>query len=164
MTDSEDPARRRVAEAEVDRIRDDANDTHEDLSPRPELDEAAVELGADLEPLRGRRFITKFEERSHMHRLHPMRLWRLVLGLGLLIFGIINIFIPGPGGSVIILASLLVLAGESRLLAKLLDWAEVKFQRQVDWALRHKIATVFIISGSAFVFTVTMAYLYSQVR
>lgn len=164
MTDSEDPTRRRVAEAEVERIRDDAHDTHEDLSPRPELDEAAIELDADLEPLRGRRFITKFEERSHMHRLHPMRLWRLVLGLGLLIFGIINIFIPGPGGSVIILASLLVLAGESRLLARLLDWAEVKFQRQVDWALQHKIATVFIVSGSAFVFTVTMAYLYSQVR
>lgn len=97
-----------------------------------------------------------------MHRLHPMRLWRLLVGLGLLAFGIINIFIPGPGGSVIILAALLVLAGESRLLARLLDWGEVRFSRQVDWALRHKIATVLLISGSAFVFTATMTYLYAR--
>lgn len=164
MTEPEDPARRRIAEAEVEQIRDEAQADSSNLSPRPELDEAEIEVEADLAPLRGRRFITKFEERSHMHRLHPMRLWRLVLGLGLLLFGIVNIFIPGPGGSVIILASLLVLAGESRLLAKLLDWAEVKFQRQVDWALRHKIATVFIVSGSAFIFTVTMAYLYKQLH
>ncbi|MCW2920336.1 MAG: hypothetical protein JWL76_210 [Thermoleophilia bacterium] len=88
-----------------------------------------------------------------MHRLHPLRLWRLLLGLGLLAFGIVNIFIPGPGGSVIILASLLVLAGESRLLARGLDRGEVRFQRQVDWALRHKIATLLLVSGSAFVFT-----------
>jgi hypothetical protein len=123
-------------------------------SPAPELHEAEVAIEHDLEDLRGRRFITKYQERSHLHRLHPVRLWRLVLGLGLLAFGIVNIFIPGPGGSVIILASLLVLAGESKLLAKLLDWGEVRFAPQVDWALRHKIATVFIISGSAFVFTV----------
>ncbi len=118
---------------------------NDDHFPEP----AAIE-----DALRGRRFASKFEERSHISRLHPVRLWRLVLGLALLAFGIVNIFIPGPGGSVIILASLLVLAGESRLLARLLDWAEVRFQRQVDWALRHKIATVFLVSGSAFVFTV----------
>jgi hypothetical protein len=119
-------------------------------------DQVAATSGvADDDALRGVRFITKYEERSHLHRLNPVRLWRLVLGLGLLAFGIVNIFIPGPGGSVIILASLLVLAGESKLLARLLDWAEVKFSRQVDWALRHKIATVFIVSGSAFLFTIT---------
>ena len=120
--------------------------------------------GGEVDALRGARFITKFEERSHLHRLHPVRLWRLVLGLGLLAFGIVNIFIPGPGGSVIILAALLVLAGESRLLAKLLDWAEVRFQRQVDWALRHKIATVIIVSGCAFLFTVSMAWLYARLH
>ena len=61
-----------------------------------EVEEPAGERDA----IRGARFISKFEERSHVHRLHPMRLWRLVLGLGLLAFGIVNIFIPGPGGSV----------------------------------------------------------------
>ena len=147
--------RRRVAEAEVERIRADADADHTDLSPRPELDEAKVEIEADLAPLRGRRFITKFEERSHMHRLHPMRLWRVLLGVGLMVFGLFNaFFVPGPGGSAFVLASLLVLAGESKLLARLLDWAEVKFQRQVDWALRHKILAALIISGAAFTFTV----------
>ena len=116
--------------------------------------EPAPLASAESDALRGSRFISRYQERAHLHRLHPMRLWRLVVGLGLLAFGIINIFIPGPGGSVIILASLLVLAGESRLLASLLDWAEVRFAPQVDWALRHKIATLFIVSGSAFAFTV----------
>lgn len=121
-----------------------------------DLEDQALQTpgSADDDAIRGSRFITKFEERSHLHRLNPVRLWRLVVGLGLLAFGIVNIFIPGPGGSVIILASLLVLAGESKLLARGLDWAEMRFSRQVDWALRHKIATVFIVSGSAFAFTV----------
>ena len=60
-----------------------------------------------------------------------------------------------PARFPVILASLLVLAGESRLLARGLDWGEVHFAPQVDWALRHKIATVFLVSGSAFVFTAT---------
>lgn len=125
---------------------------------------APTEDAPQEDAIRGSRFITKYDERSHLHRLHPVRLWRLVLGLGLLAFGIVNIFIPGPGGSVIILAALLVLAGESRQLARLFDWGEVRFAPQVDWALRHKIVSVLIISGCAFAFTVTMAYLYTQLR
>lgn len=123
--------------------------------------ETPAEAIADAErhedpALRGRRFIDKYHERSHLHRLHPVRLWRLVLGLGLLAFGIVNIFIPGPGGSVIILASLLVLSGEMKLLARLLDWAEARFGRQVDWALEHKLATILLVSGSAFAVTVCL--------
>jgi len=124
--------------------------------------EEQAEAGARA--LAGTRFTTRFEERSHLHRLHPIRLWRLIVGLALLAFGIVNIFIPGPGGSVIILAALLVLAGESRLLARLLDRAEVKFERQVAWALDHKLAAVFIVSGTAFVFVLAAGYLVSQVR
>jgi uncharacterized protein (TIGR02611 family) len=112
----------------------------------------------------GKRFITKFEERAHMHRLHPKRFWRLVVGIALLIFGIINIFIPGPGGSVIILASLLVLSGESRYLARLLDWCEVKFERQVAWALRHKILAALIISGCAFIVVAGLGWAYAKYR
>lgn len=112
----------------------------------------------------GSRFITRFEERAHLHRLHPMRLWRLIVGLGLLAFGIVNIFIPGPGGSVIILAALLVLAGESRMLARLLDRAEVRFQRQVNWALTHKLAAVLIVSGSAFVVVTLLGLAVARLR
>ena len=123
-----------------------------------------AEPAPEEDAIRGARFITKYDERSHMHRLHPLRLWRLVLGLGLLAFGIVNIFIPGPGGSVIILASLFVLAGESRLLAKLFDWGEVRFSRQVDWALANKLLFVLLVSGTAFVVVFGLGYLYSQVR
>ncbi len=114
------------------------------------------------EPIRGRRFITKHEERLHIPRLHPVRLWRVVLGLGLLAFGIVNIFIPGPGGSVLVLAALLVLGGESRLLARLLDWSEVRFQRQIGWAARHKLAAMLVVSGCAFAFTLTAGYVLRQ--
>ena len=112
----------------------------------------------------GDRYISRFEERSHLHRLHPHRLWRLVVGFGLLAFGIVNIFIPGPGGSVIILASLLVLAGESRLLARLLDWCEVRFERQIGWAVRHKLAAVLIVSACAFAAVTTLGVLVARVR
>jgi hypothetical protein len=123
------------------------------------------EAEADTDPgIRGSRFRTAFEKRSHLHRLHPVRLWRLVLGLGLLAFGIVNIFIPGPGGSVIILASLLVLAGESRLLAALFDRLEVRFARQVDWALGHKIAAMLIVSACAFIAVTLLGYTYTKVR
>lgn len=113
---------------------------------------------------RGSRFITRFESRSHLHRLHPNRVWRLAVGLSLLAFGIVNVFIPGPGGSVIILGSLLVLAGESRLLARLLDTCELRFGRQVDWALRHKLLAACIVSGTAFAAVLTLGYVVTQLR
>lgn len=119
---------------------------------------------AEADAIAGSRFIRKYQERSHLHRLHPIRLWRLIVGLGLLIFGIINIFIPGPGGSVIIVAALLVLAGESKILARVLDRAEVQFEPQIAWAMRHKVIAVCIISGCAFLFVLGAGYVYSQLR
>ena len=117
------------------------------------------------ESARGTRFIAKYEERSHIHRLHPKRLWRLLVGLGLLVFGLFNaFFVPGPGGSAFVLASLLVLAGESRLLARLLDYCEVRFARQVDWALDHKILAACIVSAAAASVTLTSIWIIGQVR
>lgn len=131
--------------------------------PAAEINERARPIPDD-QVVRGARFITRFEERAHLHRLHPIRLWRLAVGLGLLVFGIVNIFIPGPGGSVIILAALLVLAGESRLLARLLDRAELRFQPQVQWALRHKLATVVIVSGTAFLVVASAGLAIARLR
>ncbi|MCW2926122.1 MAG: hypothetical protein JWM86_90 [Thermoleophilia bacterium] len=94
-----------------------------------------------------------------------MRLWRILVGLGLLLFGLFNaFFVPGPGGSAFVLAALLVLAGESRLLARLLDYLEVRFGRQVDWALRHKIAAACIVSAAAAVFSISMIWLYARLH
>lgn len=112
--------------------------------------------------LPGRRFIERFERRAHVHRLHPSRLWRLLLGLGILAFGIFNVFVPGPGGSILILTSLLVLSGESKLLALFLDWGEVRFARQVRWVLTHKVLAACLISGTAFVCVATLGYLLSR--
>lgn len=120
---------------------------------------------AEEQSLRGARFITKYQERAHIHRLHPKRLWRLLVGLGLLVFGLFNaFFVPGPGGSAFVLAALLVLAGESKILARLLDWAEVRFARQVDWALDHKIAAACIVSAAAASVTLTAVWVLGQVR
>lgn len=114
--------------------------------------------------IRGTRFIMRYEHRSHIPRLHPSRLWRLVLGIGLVIAGIINAFIPGPGGSLMLLAGLFVLAGESKILARMFDWAEVRFSRQVDWALRHKILALCITSACALTAVTLLGYAYTQLR
>ena len=112
---------------------------------------AAAHVKRTAEATRGERFITRFHERAHVPRAHPRRLLRILLGLGLLAFGFANIFIPGPGGSVFILGSALVLSGESRLLARLLDHGEVRFERQIDWVLRRPIVAVTAISASVLV-------------
>ncbi len=114
--------------------------------------------------VRGSRFLSANERRSHLHRLHPVRLWRLLLGLGLLAFGIINIFIPGPGGSVLILSSLLILAGESKPLARALDALEVQFADQVDWALKHKLVAIIAASAAAFIGLSALTFIYLQMR
>lgn len=114
--------------------------------------------------VRGTRFIMRYEHRAHISRLHPSRLWRLLLGVGLVIAGIINAFIPGPGGSLMLLAGLFVLAGESRLLARLFDWAEVRFSRQVDWALKHKILALCITSACALTAVTLLGLLYRNLH
>jgi hypothetical protein len=105
------------------------------------IDELQPQQGAR----RGRRFVERFEARMHVHRLHSVRLGRVLLGIGLLAFGFVNILIPGPGGSVFVLGSALVLSGESRTLARLLDHGEVRFAAQVDWVLQRPIVAVVTI-------------------
>jgi hypothetical protein len=98
----------------------------------------------------GTRFTTRFEERSHIPRLHPRRLLRLLLGVGLFTFGMANIFIPGPGGSVFILGSALVLSGELHSFARLLDWGEVRFQCPIMFVLRRPIIATTTITIMVF--------------
>lgn len=127
-------------------------------------DAAAEQSAATSDAIAGSRFVSRFEERAHLHRLHPHRLWRILVGLGLLAFGIVNIFIPGPGGSVIVLAALLVLAGESRTLARLLDHLEVRFAHQVAWALRHKLTAAILVSAAALLVVTLGGYAVTRLR
>jgi hypothetical protein len=131
--------------------------------PGPDVPEG-VPAATDLPAARGSRFAAAHQRRAHLHRLHPSRLWRLVLGLALLLFGVVNVFIPGPGGSVLILSGLLVLAGESGRLARVLDAIEVRYGREVDWALRNKLAAIVISSAFAFVALSSLTVLYTQLR
>lgn len=135
------------------------HDPHSESAPA----ELSGPTGGAEDAIAGSRFTSRFEARAHLHRLHPVRLWRLVLGMCLLVFGIVNIFIPGPGGSVIILAALLVLAGESRMLARALDSAELRFAPQIGWALDHKLAAVLIVSLTALTVVSGLGYLLSRV-
>jgi len=112
---------------------------------------AAAHAERAADSTRGERFITRFHERAHVPRAHPRRLLRILLGFALLAFGFANIFIPGPGGSVFILGSALVLSGESRMLAGLLDRGEVRFERQIEWVLRRPVVAVTTVSASVFV-------------
>jgi hypothetical protein len=124
----------------------------------------APEAARTAPAARGSRFRAAHQRRAHLHRLHPSRLWRLVLGLALLLFGVVNVFIPGPGGSVLILSSLLVLAGESGRLARALDRLEVRFGSEVDWALRNKMAAMVITTVFAFLAVSSLTFAYTQLR
>lgn len=93
----------------------------------------------------GTRFMARYEARSHLPRLHPRRVGRVFLGLALFSVGMLNVFVPGPGGSIFIFGSALALSSESRHFAALLDWGEVRFQRQIRWVLdRPLVATTTI--------------------
>jgi uncharacterized protein (TIGR02611 family) len=62
-----------------------------------------------------------------------------IMGLGTLVLlgGIIAV--PGPGpGWLIILMGLGMFAGESMLIARFLDWVEVRLRKAVRWALASR--------------------------
>jgi hypothetical protein len=68
-----------------------------------------------------------------------------------------NVFVPGPGGSIFIFGSALVLSGESRRFAAFLDRSEVRMEKQVDWMLRHPILVGTTISITVILVTALVA-------
>lgn len=105
---------------------------------------SAARTAAERQP--GTRFIARYDARSHLPRAHPRRLGRILVGLGLFAIGMLNVFIPGPGGSIFIFGSALALSSESRTLARLLDRGEVRFQRQIRVVLDRPIIATATIS------------------
>lgn len=64
------------------------------------------------------------------------RMWRLILGLAAIVVGIVLCVIPGPGLPFIFLGGGL-LASESLIVARLMDWLELHVRAVWKWARKH---------------------------
>lgn len=95
----------------------------------------------------GERFVARYEARR-AERGRARRPIRILLAAALFTVGMLNVFIPGPGGSVFIFASALVLSAESRSFASLLDRGELRFLPQVRWALAHPLGVSGVITAT----------------
>ena len=82
----------------------------------------------------GRRFQERYEASRRKRATASLvgRVIRLVLALGLVTIGVVLVLIPGPAIVFFALAGGL-LAAESRRVARLLDWTEVKLRRVARW-------------------------------
>jgi len=82
----------------------------------------------------GHRFQERYFRLQQNRRERPYlnKLVTIVGGLFIILIGIIFLFIPGSGW-VIIFIGAAVIAGESRFLARFLDWLEVRLRRVVKW-------------------------------
>ena len=83
--------------------------------------------------------------KDYYHRRHQSRsggfslraVFVMCLGTLVVLGGLIAV--PGPGpGWLIILLGLGIFAGESKLIARFLDWVEVKLRRAARWALASR--------------------------
>ena len=93
-------------------------------------------------PTRYERFIARYEQRQRERAARPVnpfrRIWMIITGIMLIIGGAIFGLVPGPGGSIVVLAGLFMLAGEFRRVAIALDRGEqfaapraVRFWRRI---------------------------------
>lgn len=95
----------------------------------------------------------KAESRSHRSR---GRVWRLVIGIVAVVVGAVLCVIPGPGLPFIFLGGGL-LASESLVVARVMDWLELRVRKILGWAKAHwrrlplwgKIpVAILVVSGS----------------
>lgn len=116
----------------------------------------------------GHRFQTRFESAKKARKTADLahqagRLVRLVMALAMIAIGVVLVFIPGPAILFFFVGGGL-LASESRLIARFLDWSEVRGRALWNWSKRHwkalpgwgKVvvpvtAMCFVLAGSFFV-------------
>lgn len=65
-----------------------------------------------------------------------LRIFHLILALALVAVGVVLVFIPGPAVLFFFIGGGL-LASESRGIARMLDWLEVKLRALWNWGTRH---------------------------
>ncbi len=89
----------------------------------------------------GHRFETRYESAKKARKNAAWsdqlgRIVRLFVALGLLAIGVVLVFIPGPAILFFFVGGGL-LASESRFIARVLDWTEVKGRALWKWSSRH---------------------------
>jgi uncharacterized protein (TIGR02611 family) len=86
----------------------------------------------------GQRFQDHYrhEKEAKSGRSSSGRIWRLILGLAAVIVGAVLCVIPGPGLPFIFLGGGL-LAAESLIVARVMDWLELRVRAVWRWARRY---------------------------
>jgi uncharacterized protein (TIGR02611 family) len=82
----------------------------------------------------------RFKDRYHQRQQSRSGRFSLravfIIGVGTLVLLVGIVAVPGPGpGWLIILLGLGMFAGESKLIARLLDWVEMRLRRAGRWLL-----------------------------
>lgn len=83
----------------------------------------------------GTRFQHRYQQRRKKRGSPMAKVLYLVLGLALFLFGLVLLPAPGPGFLVLFPAAAMI-AQESLMAAKALDWAEIKVRALLAWAKR----------------------------
>ncbi len=91
----------------------------------------------------GHRFKDRYHQRQQSRRSARFSLtavFMIVAGtLVLLLGGVVSLTVPVPGlGWLLLFLGLGMFAGESKLIARFLDWVEVKLRRAARWALASR--------------------------
>lgn len=82
----------------------------------------------------GRRFQDRYERKRHANQKRSLywKIFQVALALGLLLIGVVFVFIPGPAILFFAIGASM-LATQSRRIARLLDWTEVKIRGLGAW-------------------------------
>ena len=79
----------------------------------------------------------RFQDYHRVHqarmRTHASRLLSIVVGIAVITVGIVALPAPGPGSLIIAIGATFV-ARESLVVARLLDWLEVRLRAMLTWA------------------------------
>ena len=99
----------------------------------------------------GHRFQDRYESSRKLRQTQslPQRLVQPFLALILLAIGVVLTFIPGPA-VVFFFAGAGLLAGESLMLARTLDWTELKSRKLLRWAKKWWAHATLAVKSAVF--------------
>jgi hypothetical protein len=83
----------------------------------------------------GQRFQQEFRRRHGAGRSPIQKVLLIVGGLLLMAAGFLLLFIPGPGLVLLFIGGLMI-AQQSLVAARVLDWSEIRLRKLLAWSLR----------------------------